>query len=166
MICFYQVVPQIIWLLWFPWVTTKSRHQLTCKGGGEDEYVTSWRNSPEGLKESYKKSFAKVYSFVLQVDFWRNTDSQATLDEEGFSIPPKAQTLSYMYLKYGQYYMLQALKGHFSLPAKLSHLSHLQLTVPMVHQHTNLKGFRLSMSVCRCFTRSWSTYVAKCKKLG
>lgn len=63
MICFCQVVPQIIWLPWFPWVTTKSRYQLARNGDGEDEHITLQRDSPEGLYESCKSEV--LWRFIL-----------------------------------------------------------------------------------------------------
>lgn len=114
-ISFCQVVRQIIWLLWFPRVTTKSRHQLARNGDGEDEHVTSWRDSPEGLNESRKSEVLQRFILLSSKVTSGGTGTQRPLWKKMiFPSLLQAQTfvLHVSEGEEGKYYMLQAFTGH------------------------------------------------------
>ena len=92
MICFCQVVPQIIWLLWFPWVTTKSRHQLARYSDGEDEHITSHRDSPEGLNEPCKSEVLQRFILLCSKVTSGGTQTQRPLCKMFFPSLLQAQT--------------------------------------------------------------------------
>lgn len=115
MICFCQVVLQIICLPWFPWVTAKSRHRLARDSDGEDERVTSWRDSPEGLNESRKSEVLQRFILLCFKVTSGGTQTQRPLWKKMvFPSLRQAQTfvLSASEGDEGQYDRLWAFTGH------------------------------------------------------